>query len=324
MIILHWRSHVPPATRVVVLFGVGLIGRSILESLVSRHSPKVATLPFTWGASSRDQTSELGVIQAAILETCKVDLRNCWVDIIWSAGRAGFGDGSEAFDGELLSFKAVVSMCQRLAGHLPENDQVKLHLVSSAGGLFEGLRQVGLHDEPSPRRPYGHAKLAQEYALQAIKEGIPFAIYRPSSVYGYGGTRGRVGLIAALIDAALRNDTAVIFGYQETLRDFVFVKDIGRFIAERISDEKRESQICLLASGRPTSVYEVVSLVERVMGLRLALRFVRGGNNILHNSYRPSALSSHWIPTSLEIGVATMAAQMRMQYFSKFVDNERA
>lgn len=315
MILLSWIATLPPRRRVAAVFGSGLIGGSIVRSLVSRHAPHASVLPFSWEASQDVRRGELAKISSAILAAC-TEISDSQFDIIWSAGRAGFGGDRETFERERRSFDEVLSLCVRLASwgfaYRP-----RFHLLSSAGGLFEGQRHVGPQSTPSPLRPYGHSKLSQEQAIQALEPSVAHTIYRPSSVYGYGGTNGRVGLIVALINAALRNETASLFGLQETMRDFVLASDIGRFISNNVANAADDSRIWLLATGRPTSMFEVVSLVESIMGRRLSLRFVRGSDNALHNSYLPAAVAADWSPTSLEVGIANTAEDMRSQYFQR-------
>ena len=56
--------------------------------------------------------------------------------------------------------------CLRLSGFRVFRRGPLFFLVSSAGGLFEGQRNVGDRSQPSPMRPYGFLKLRQEKLLQ--------------------------------------------------------------------------------------------------------------------------------------------------------------
>jgi len=315
MILLSWNAALPPRRRIVAIFGAGLIGGSIVRSLVSGQAAEAAILPFSWDAPQDVQHDEMAKIASAILAACP-DTTDCRIDIVWSAGRAGFGGDSVTFEREKRSFDGALDLGRRLAD-ASSAYRSRFHLLSSAGGLFEGQRHVGPDTKPTPLRPYGHAKLAQEQAVQAMQPDLDYAIYRPSSVYGYGGINGRVGLMVALIKAALRNETAHIYGLQETMRDFVLASDIGHFIARHVTHPTSASETFLLAAGRPTAMFEVVSLIESIMGRRLSLQFIRGGDNALHNSYLPSAIAKNWSPTSLEVGIAHTAEDMRSQYFQR-------
>ena len=56
-------------------------------------------------------------------------------------------------------------------------------------------------------------------------------VYRVSSVYGIIDTRYRMGLIPTLLRDGLRRQVSTIAGSPSTLRDFVWLEDVGRYIA---------------------------------------------------------------------------------------------
>ncbi len=152
-----------------------------------------------------------------------------------------------------------------------------------------------------PARAYGVAKLQQERLAAGLPDAIRRMVYRPSSVYGYR-SGGRVGLISALLRSALENRAARILGLLDTLRDYVYNEDIGRFVVDRIL-LPRNPETCVLASGKPTSIYEAIQLIESVTQTRLYLQFDPAPRNALPMSFRPSALPRDWRVTPIETGI---------------------
>src|SRR5262249_7810010 len=142
----------------------------------------------------------------------------------------------------------------------------RFHLLSSAGGLFEGQRFVDTSAKPAPRRPYGEAKLAQEERTAKLRPEVATSIYRPSSVYGFSGAGGRAGLVNTLIENTRKHCPSHIFGDSDTVRDYVLASDIGNFIAGRMSLPIERSRTFLLASGKPSSTQEILKISEKVMG----------------------------------------------------------
>ncbi|MEL6768963.1 MAG: NAD-dependent epimerase/dehydratase family protein, partial [Pseudomonadota bacterium] len=142
-------------------------------------------------------------------------------------------------------------------------------------------------------------------------------ILRPSSVYGYA-PGARRGLISALIAAAVRGRPATIMGALTTQRDYVYAVDIGRFIAARVLDETPPGpavETALLASARPTSIFEVMQLIEAHTGARLLLRIDPRPENARDNTFLPNSLPTDFDPTRLSEGIALTTAAMTHDRF---------
>lgn len=86
-------------------------------------------------------------------------------DIVWCAWRGGFASTWARLDNEFSPFKAVTAFSARLLETLPLVAN-RFHLARSAGGLFEGLLNVGPGALPAPVSPYG--ELEQEQQLRAL------------------------------------------------------------------------------------------------------------------------------------------------------------
>jgi UDP-glucose 4-epimerase len=186
-----------------------------------------------------------------------------------------------------------------------------LHLVSSAGGLFEGRTACTGADRPVPLRPYGEGKLAQEAALAGLPAEIGWRIYRPSSIYGHVAG-GRAGLIPTLMINAMQGRTSRVFGGLSTLRDYVLADDVGRHIAGRVLADKAAAQpVEVLALARPATIFEIIRLVERAVGRGLNLQIDPHPSNARDISFLPAACPADWQPTPLSSGVRLVAQTLR-------------
>jgi len=222
------------------------------------------------------------------------------LDIVWAAGKNGFDSNAETMATETALLTELLELACRLLDQIPDAEH-SFHLISSAGALFEGQVHIENASQPIPTRAYGVAKLKQERLVAGLPGAIRKMVYRPSSVYGYR-PGARIGLFAALLRGALENQTARIFGLADTLRDYVYNEDIGRFVVEQILlPHHRET--CILASGKPTSTFEAIHLIESVTQTRLYLQFDPAPHNALHMSFRPSALPQDWSVTPIRTGI---------------------
>ena len=154
--------------RHVLLFGSGLIGQAVRRALHQAGVGEPQHYPFDWTYAPA-QSHQIAALIPHITGCC---------DVVWAAGKAGFGAPMEQLEQEYESFLlALKTLKEALEGRL------RMHLISSAGGLYEGQRFVDHDTIVRPLRPYGQIKLKQEEAL--AHQGIEAQIYRPSSVFGY-------------------------------------------------------------------------------------------------------------------------------------------
>lgn len=316
MILLDWPSSGrgnSQADQVIAIFGLGLIGRSILASLSRTEKPQICELSFDWHDTARQRIQADRILgELTRLAEARKD-RPCHIEFVWAAGRAGFSGIDADFANEQASFDLILD----LADESRQRNSAafhRFHLLSSGGGLFEGQLHVGTASLPHPRRPYGSAKAEQEQRVKLLHNDIATRIYRPSSVYGYAGKGNRAGLIFTLIHDAIHNRTSRIFGNTDTLRDYVFLDDVGAFVASEIVNREKGRTCNLLASGKPTSMIEVIANVEKILGRRLFLRYEAVRSNASNNTFRPSALPVGWTPTPLELGIYQTVSKIRNDF----------
>lgn len=313
-----------PSVQWVLIFGVGLIGETLAAELFRRGFSGGTRLAFSWQPASGTRQDESDAI-------CDwMDLRmkahgdagtpasRMSIDIVWSAGRGGFASTWATLDKELCTFNAVTALSVRLLETLPLAAH-RFHLTSSAGGLYEGQLNVGPDAVPAPLRPYGELKLEQEQRLRALAGPLVKHIYRPSSVYGFVSLKSRLGLIATLINNGMRGRVTNIFAEALTLRDYVLVGDIATFMAQKIEIQADSTaDTYLLASAKPTSVHEVLVLLERILDRSLYFVFRPTQDNTASNTYSPHVLANGFHPQDLETGMKSVLLDMRHQFFKHF------
>lgn len=283
--------------RAVAIFGLGLVGGAIATTVERRLDQPGRDMPYPWADAPRRAESRRHLRELL----SSMDR----VDIVWSAGNSGFGSNAAAMAAETTLVSELIDLAQALK---PADGAVAFHLLSSAGGLFEGISPVERGTVPRPLRPYGTGKMAQEALLS--RTGLAAQIYRPSSVYGYR-RGGRLGLVAALLRNAQEGQVTRIAGAADTVRDYVLAEDVGRFVAARVLTEATAPVApLLLASGRPAAIGEIVWIVRRIVERPVLLQYATAPDNARHMSFRPSALPKGWRPTVLETGIRLTARSL--------------
>ena len=120
-------------------------------------------------------------------------------------------------------------------------------------------------DYPQPATPYAVGKLATTQLLQMLyrADRIPVTIFRVFLVYGPGQSSQR--FIPQLVRGCLNNlEFPVSKGDQ--IRDFCYVDDAisGLFMA--LDESQCDGQVINLASGLPTKIKDVISIVQSITG----------------------------------------------------------
>ena len=284
----------------MLIFGAGLIGSRIGTALARRGWAGASTSaesPTPW------HDDKALVRHLAEVERRVLDPAASRTDIVWSAGRAGFAADETQTRGEEQNFLRLLDLVSRLLQRTEA--ELVFHLISSAGGLFEGQRHVDAESRPQPKRPYGVLKLRLEEHLSSFRAARPMArhVYRLASVYGPAPHGGRRGLVPTLLHNAREGRATPIVGQLTTLRDYVFTEDVARRLADACTGPVGRDRCEILASGKPTTIHEIVHHVRRVVHRVPALVFAARRDNSTDITFAPSALPADWSTTDLETAI---------------------
>jgi nucleoside-diphosphate-sugar epimerase len=286
---------------VVVLFGAGLIGSAILRALRSARPMSADHLPVRW-TDPQGFSSDLASAET-ILRKRRTDEKTPLFTVVCSAGRARFEASAEETAPELARFSDVLAFAERIASG-PAGGRVQFVLISSAGGLYEGQRIVTRASRPEPRRMYAHLKLEQQWLLLDKAPALHSTILLPSSVYGFARDGQRSGLVSTMIVNGLRQMVTTISGSLSTLRDFVWADDIGRFAANQILHGTGVAgSAMILASARPTSIFEVQNMAQETLGRKIFLAFSPEATNHDDITFAPSVLPLGWSASDLHTNI---------------------
>lgn len=289
--------------RAIVIFGLGLLGNAIFRSIINNcDSLAQQSIEFDWQPGEKQKHHADLILRKLTDITNNSQINSNRLVILWSAGCAGFSSTSEEIDKELASFHTVLDLSKRLQNLFPQQT-VEFHLLSSAGGLFEGCTYVTEQTDPAPRRPYGFLKLEQEQQL-LNQDIVTPVVYRPSTVYGPISAGLRRGLVSTLIHNGSLRIVSNILGHFSTLRDYVYFEDIGNFLAANIlaGPVRGQGPVNHLISGKPTSIYEIIKTIERILRHPLYYKLQYDPKNSCDMSFSPVLFPVHWQPTDLYFG----------------------
>ncbi len=290
---------------VTVQFGLGTIGRCIDSSLASLMPSTMVDLDDEWGISAAARTNRVSEALAVAQRKAGPLSR---LSVIWSAGVAGFDSDYAEAAAELDAFRGVVEAVRQFAAS-GTGCAVAVHLLSSAGGLYEGQTRVEPGNAPEPQRPYGQLKLAQEAAVRELVGGVGIDVYRPSSVFGSVSTKSRQGLVPTLVRNGLLGRVTTLSGAIGTQRDYVSARMVGRHIARRVLSESGvDLTISHLVAARPHTVGEVLRIVERALRRRVLLA-VAPAENAAPITFSESIRAADFAAEDLRVGIEQVASE---------------
>ena len=283
------------------MFGLGMIGSAIRDALLDFEYDSIAMIDFDW-QDAEQRVSAFSLIETSCLAYSVIPER---VSIIWSAGKSAFHSTEDELFQENLPFVETVDFVSNLKKSY-DSTRLDFHYISSAGGLFEGQRVINDQSVPSPARPYGRLKLAQEQVLRNSFSKSEIAFYRPSSVYGPRTQKSQQGLINNLVSNGRNGRVTVLDAHVMALRDYVFSGDIGSFVAKRVMSGNtgaNDSPVHFLVSSRCSSIFEVVQKIERTLKLNLKFRYDESFGNSANITFGDSVLPPGWSPSTLDVGI---------------------
>ena len=291
--------------RITALFGQGVIGSAIGRNMRLGGFRTIQSFKIHWDSFRVDNSLYRSLshnLAAAITQAVTSSPDDYLLNVVWATGKAGFTSDQNATEADLNTFFTILKLIEEFQRDHPSCPIGFFHL-SSAGGLFEGQSCISSESVPRPVRPYGWIKLMQEQALLSCPIRMRRVIYRPSSVYGKIRTNHRMGLIPTMILNGLRQTVTSIYGFDDTLRDFVWVEDVARHICDDLRRPITQDIIKTLHSGRPVCLYEVRSTIERFLNKKLFFQFSTAESNSLPITFSHRCKTENWRTTSLATAV---------------------
>lgn len=252
--------------RCLILGGGGFIGINLCNALV-----KVGALvqgfgrPSAWPSSvPADVMMTHGEFSDPVALAKAVEGQDYIFHLLGSLNPASSNfDPAAEFGSGLLNTVRLLDIARSGGTH-------KVIFVSSGGTIYGPNQSVPI-PEVAPTDPisaYGINKLAIEKCLALYRHlhGLDYQILRVANPYGrYQSPSKKQGIVATIIDRALRDIPIEIWGTGETIRDFIHVDDVVAALIMSVG-HNGPHRCFNVGSGVGRSVNQVLESVERVMG----------------------------------------------------------
>jgi UDP-glucose 4-epimerase len=187
--------------------------------------------------------------------------------IIWAAGQGGVATRHTEEMSEWSAFSDLVDVLEESS----ELFGAQIVICSSAGGVYSGSSSppFTINTQPVAINAYGQEKIdIEELAVARLASLHRILVARLTNLYGsWPGTRQ--GLVNRLCTAAVTREPIQIYVTLDTSRDYIDVNDAAEILFSEIEycsrlPDSHGVQMCLVGSGRTTSVGEVIATVTDV------------------------------------------------------------
>lgn len=169
----------------------------------------------------------------------------------------------------------------------------KVYFASTGGSIYgdQGAEPVSENTLPRPVSPYAIGKLAIEgyLAYFSRKHSLASASYRISNPYGPRQVpHGGHGVIPTFLRHVSEGTPVRVFGDGTSVRDYVYVDDAVRMIANTVGVATRHP-VYNIGSGVGTSLTELLQVMGRVTGVDPVIEYAQEPPTFVHRSVLDTA-----------------------------------
>ncbi len=188
-------------------------------------------------------------------------------------------------------------------------------VIAGSGGAVYSPGADSRQNEASPtlaNTAYATGKLCIELLSEMNRElyGIETYNFRISNVYGPGqSVRVQSGFIAKALSCALNNQPLPLWIDPATQKDFIYIEDVFNAFRMILTEKNLAPGIYNLGGGRSYSLSQVLSVIEKVTGVKVQVSKSENKPALTKNTsldifkFKNAA---KWKPeTSLENGIAS-------------------
>lgn len=256
--------------KIAVTGGAGFIGSNLCQELSKEHEVVVVD------NLSSGKAENLEGLDVSLLEGSITDLellKKAFFGADWIFHEAAIVSVQKSVDDPMPTNEVNIEGTLKVLTAARDCGAKKLVFASSAAVYGFNPKSPKREDMiPEPASPYAISKIAGEYYCRAFSElyGLKTVCLRYFNVYGpkQDPSSEYSAAIPKFASKLLQNKPPVIYGDGGQTRDFVFVGDVVK--ANILAAEKDVEGVFNVASGRATSVNDIVERIKEISGTSLS------------------------------------------------------
>ncbi len=170
-------------------------------------------------------------------------------------------------------------------------NKVKKVILASSANVYGNDPSLPKKEDMKikPTSAYGESKLIDEIMARKYyeRDKLKTVCLRYFNVYGprQNSNSDYSGVISKFIKRMLANESPVIYGDGQQTRDFIYVKDVVRANILAMESDKAVGKVINIATGKPTSINELVEILKRIIMRDLSPRYEQKRIGDIKHSY---------------------------------------
>lgn len=268
----------------LLLGGAGFIGSNIIKHLLQKGDCGIFVLEPEFASLHRLDGMPVKVVRGGMsnLDEVKTVIVENKIDtIIHLVSTLIPGSNFEDYQRE---FTNVLYPSVRLMEFCCEKN-IKFVYFSSGGTVY-GDRKGDIvpfkeNDPMAPISFYGWSKQMMENSILFMHrtQNLNYLIIRPSNPYGKGqNLHGKQGLIAVALGKILAGESIEVWGDGSAVRDYVYIDDLGKAVADVLMDDSIVNETINIGSGVGYSVNEIINSLRKVADEEVKVEYVAARN----------------------------------------------
>ncbi|RPK69286.1 UDP-glucose 4-epimerase [Streptomyces sp. ADI96-02] len=263
--------------KIVITGGAGFIGSNLAHALAQRGEVSDIRVVDDLSTGSKDNLAGAGVqfVEGSVLDGPLLDRAFRGADAIVHLAALpsvprSVADPLTSHHANATGTLMVLEAARRAGG---------AHVIAASSSSVYGANpHLPKHEElrPAPLSPYAAGKLAAESYLAAHHHcyGLPVLPFRFFNVYGPRQPAGHAyaAVVPAWIDAVTSGQQVLVHGDGLQSRDFTYVETVCRVLTEAVLRKVVSADPVNLAYGTRTSLRELITELEAVLGTPLEPR----------------------------------------------------
>lgn len=251
--------------KILVTGGAGFIGSHIVESLVEAGMKVIVYDNFTTGKLEylKDVKDRIDIIKGDILDYKGLRKACKGIDLI--SHHAAQLEIFRCIEDPIVDLKINTFGTLNVLNAAREAKIEKLINASSVSVYGQAVKLPQDEEQPTnPNWAYGVSKLSAEKYCQIYNEqyGIPIISLRYGQVYGIREWFGRV--LTVFIKRMMDNQSLVIFGKGNQVRDLVYVSDVVECHNICLKNDRIRNGIFNVGSGKGVTINQLAKIVLKV------------------------------------------------------------
>ena len=249
----------------IIILGCGYLGYNISDFFKDTDSVRVLGLSSFYGEFLQVPFSEMNVFDFSSLAS--IDFENAIVIdcMMLISPNTGSEEKEKVLEKVLMQYEGLY---QYLLSH-----KIKKFISFSSGGAIYG-NVVGRVSETAPLNPitfYGEAKIKMEKQLQ--ESGLNYSIIRLGNLYGGLQEPNKTqGIIPVIIHKTLKSETFILWGGEQTIRDYIYMSDFLQGLQNIIKSNMAGNEIFNIGSGIGTKTVDLFDIVEKVTSKGMVIK----------------------------------------------------